>query len=468
MRDTEKFEAGPNREVDANGRLHVRRSHVTKSMVRPYYGFEIPQARSLGLEPQRIYHVWCPPEELQKPEMLKSVEGIPILLEHHRDTAAAPALDKRIGSTGTDAEWNAPYVDVSLHFTVQKAIDHIEDGSMRELSLSYRYRPVFEAGTTPDGEKYDLIMRDISASHVALVEEGRAGPDVLVADSALKRSKPMTEEVKEAGAPAADGSPEVEKAEVELAQGVKEAAEKIINLHDENEKGEIVDKEDVAVTLDDDRVEKVREALKAKGLDDAAAAEILALLAPEAAEDEDAEPSEDENPAAEALKAAGLDAAPEEVQKAFCAGLEFAAKAAEKGAEDAEPEDACAEDEGEDAPAEDAALKRLEARVMKRLTARLAARQKAAEETRETLGKVRVDAYDSAGAIYADALKREGLPCKGLDAASMRLAYLSFRAGKAKAVRVTANDSAPRKTSAAREAKGQAINTLLNRIHQEH
>ncbi len=38
-------------------------------------------------------------------------------------------------------------------------------------------------GVTPNGEPYDGIMRDIIGNHVALVERGRAGSDVLVADS---------------------------------------------------------------------------------------------------------------------------------------------------------------------------------------------------------------------------------------------------------------------------------------------
>jgi hypothetical protein len=40
-------------------------------------------------------------------------------------------------------------------------------------------------GTSPEGEKYDGRMTQIVANHIALVEAGRAGPDVMVADSVL-------------------------------------------------------------------------------------------------------------------------------------------------------------------------------------------------------------------------------------------------------------------------------------------
>lgn len=47
-------------------------------------------------------------------------------------------------------------------------------------------------GTTPTGEVYDGIMRDIIGNHVALVETGRAGSDVLVADSLPPELKHMS------------------------------------------------------------------------------------------------------------------------------------------------------------------------------------------------------------------------------------------------------------------------------------
>ncbi|NYM92270.1 DUF2213 domain-containing protein, partial [Salmonella enterica subsp. enterica serovar Typhimurium] len=52
--------------------------------------------------------------------------------------------------------------------------------------------------TTPDGEPYDGVMRNIVGNHVALVGDGRAGPDCLVMDSLpqeLKRMKLSKKEV---------------------------------------------------------------------------------------------------------------------------------------------------------------------------------------------------------------------------------------------------------------------------------
>ncbi|MGH7058317.1 MAG: DUF2213 domain-containing protein, partial [Acetobacteraceae bacterium] len=75
-----------------------------------------------------------------------------------------------------------PYLRNSLIVWTREAIDGIESGKRRQLSASYRYDADMTSGTY-EGQPYDGVMRNIRFNHVALVEEGRAGPDVLVDDS---------------------------------------------------------------------------------------------------------------------------------------------------------------------------------------------------------------------------------------------------------------------------------------------
>lgn len=177
------FDTAPSaRSVDENGFLHVASSHITKATVNPYYGREIPGCERLGLDPERIYYGFRDPEELRR--SLPTWEGLPLHIEHHPDSADAPEKLTRVGAVGK-AVWNAPYVDAPLTVWDGEAIDAIEDGSFRELSCAYRYEPDFTPGQY-EGVEYDFIMRNIRGNHVALVEEGRAGPDVVVADAALR------------------------------------------------------------------------------------------------------------------------------------------------------------------------------------------------------------------------------------------------------------------------------------------
>ena len=113
---------------------------------------------------------------------MESLNGIPVQFRHHPDFADAPAKETRVGAAGTDAEWKRPYLFNSMTIYDDKAKSVINNGFMRELSLAYQYKPEFKKGTF-DGKPYDFIMRNIRANHIALVEEGRAGKDVLVYDS---------------------------------------------------------------------------------------------------------------------------------------------------------------------------------------------------------------------------------------------------------------------------------------------
>lgn len=437
------------RKFDDNGNMHVAFSHLTKAQVRPYYGNEIPGWEQLRLDPLKVYKGYCPAEELARPETIESTNAIPIQLNHHSDYADAPALETRIGSTGTDGAYRHPYLDNSLHFTVQKAIDRIKDGSMRELSLSYRYTPDFTPGETPEGEAYDFVMRDISANHVAIVEEGRAGRDVLVEDHSLEvKAMDVNEKT------AVDTDPAVEAKEVALANTIKSAAEGIEDLHETDEQGGIVD---TPATDDEDKdaaIKGIIDALIAKGLspeDAQSFVEPLRTLAGSAAGATDEDPAGGETGTEEcaadeddliqdALKECGMDEESPEVQKAFIEGVRYAQKnaggEAEAAGNDEDPEAASDSEEEKPAMGADAAMKRMERRIMDRFAAM--------DECKPSLGKIRVNAFDSAEAIYLAALKQEGVNVSGMSKRSARDAYRSFMAGRKKAAKATglANDSA--------------------------
>jgi hypothetical protein len=177
------------RSYDTDGRLHVAVAPLSKACVNPYIGHEIPNWEALGLDPSRTYYLFRDPKELAK--AVDSFNNLPVLSEHVPVNAEDHGPDVVVGSTGTDARWTAPYITNSLVVWAQDAIAGIEDGSAQQISSAYRYTPIFESGTFA-GQRYDARMTDISASHVALVPVGRAGPDVVIGDSfprALQRPR---------------------------------------------------------------------------------------------------------------------------------------------------------------------------------------------------------------------------------------------------------------------------------------
>lgn len=170
------------RSIDTNGYMHVDNCPLTKEQVAPYLGREVPGWQSLGLESERIYHVYRPASELSRPETVDSVKSIPFLLDHAEVSPDNIRENQIIGNVGDNAKWDGKYLRCNVTVYAQKAQDRIQDKSMRELSLSYAYTPELKQGSFK-GKPYDIVMHDIRANHLALVEAGRAGSDVRVSDS---------------------------------------------------------------------------------------------------------------------------------------------------------------------------------------------------------------------------------------------------------------------------------------------
>lgn len=169
---------------DANGFLHVEVSNISKANVCPYYGREIPGAAELGLNPDQVYQLYRDPAELAKGAA--TFNNLPILSEHLPVMPDSLPDELIIGSTGTDASFDGTYLQNSLVVWRQGEQDAIEAGRKRELSCGYRYVPDMTPGVSEDGLRYDGVMREIIGNHVALVIEGRAGPDVVVGDEVMK------------------------------------------------------------------------------------------------------------------------------------------------------------------------------------------------------------------------------------------------------------------------------------------
>lgn len=180
-RDALAFDRQTLRRFDVDGRMHVERCNISKANVCPYYGREIPGYAALGLDPNRIYRLYRDPAELAR--AADSFRNLQLLMMHTPVNAADPRTEVTVGTIGSDVRFEAPYLVASVAVWTAEAIALIESKQQAQLSSSYRYRPDMTPGTTPEGVAYDGVMRDIMGNHVALVEEGRAGPDVYVSDS---------------------------------------------------------------------------------------------------------------------------------------------------------------------------------------------------------------------------------------------------------------------------------------------
>lgn len=174
------------RRYDAQGFLHLSSSNISKANVCPYMGREIPGWQDLGLDGDRVYRLLRHPDELAK--AAPTFDNLPLLSEHVPIDADGIPDDLVVGSTGSHGAFDGQYLANSLVVWKRGAIDGVESNRKRQLSSAYRYRADMTPGNFR-GMQYDGIMRDIVGNHVALVIEGRAGPDVLVGDENTMKTR---------------------------------------------------------------------------------------------------------------------------------------------------------------------------------------------------------------------------------------------------------------------------------------
>ena len=416
------------RHKDINGYLHVEVSPLTKETVNPYYGREIPGWEDLELDPEKIYYGYRAGRELKK--ALETFNGIPVLDEHKLDSAERPLKEERVGYTGTSAAWEAPYIMNALIITDAAAIELIESNKQRELSASYRYKPVFEAGYF-NGEKYDFIMTEIQANHIALVSEGRAGSDVLVYDS-LGGAENDNINLK--------GDIEMAKNVEELKQTLNAFVTAFQNFLDEEatEEAHASDSE-------------YKEAMDKAGCDSESEAEQKAFaegvkyaenLEAKKADDEDTSASDEARK--EAMTKAGCDSESEAEQKAFAEGVKYAESLEAKKADDEEIEKKTetASDKMISKAAFDEAMKQAEIKGAERATKYIKELYEAADAVKRTVS-VKPLAYDSAADIYKVALRKEGADIAGVEKSAYAALYNAVVKNKLRDSNTAAFDSKP-------------------------
>ena len=167
---------------DTNGWPEILDNPLSKAGVFPYLGKNLPVP---GLEPNKVYYVYRPVEELSDPDFIDSVKLMPWIDEHIMlGNKGVPAEEKGVeGTIGEKVYFNKSnetlYGNLKLFSNdLQYKIDFEKK---KELSLGYIFRLEVKSGVHK-GQSYNFIQRKLRANHLALVEKGRMGPEVAVQD----------------------------------------------------------------------------------------------------------------------------------------------------------------------------------------------------------------------------------------------------------------------------------------------
>jgi len=167
------------RKFDQNGFMEIKDNPLSKVGVFPYLGKSIGLE---GLEPDKVYNVYRPEEELSSPETIESFKLLPWIDEHTMlGGDYTPAEKKGVeGVTGEDIYFKDGYLKGNIRLFSEKLTGLIKSGK-RELSCGYRCVYELLSGTY-NGEAYDVVQRQIRGNHLALVDNGRMGKEVCVLD----------------------------------------------------------------------------------------------------------------------------------------------------------------------------------------------------------------------------------------------------------------------------------------------
>lgn len=178
-----KMHTTDKKEIDHNDFWYIKNNPLSKVGVFPYLGRQI----SDELEPDKIYQVLRPEEELSKQETLDSFKLVPFVDEHTMLGTKAgmkPAEEKGIhGVIGNDVYYKDGIIYGDLKIFSETLKEEIENGK-KELSMGYFCDYELKDGEF-EGKPYQAVQRNLKINHVALVDEGRMGVDVRVLDQKL-------------------------------------------------------------------------------------------------------------------------------------------------------------------------------------------------------------------------------------------------------------------------------------------
>lgn len=212
------------KKIDANGFWHIEDNPISKEGIYPYYGRQI----SPTLEPDKIYKVFRPREELRK--AAETFKNVPILNDHTMVGKDFTPMDdlKEHGVLGERVYEK----DGTLYSNIVVRTDELKNliqNGKKELSMGYQCTYHLTPGIW-HGQKYDAVQRDLVGNHVALVQNGRMGHDVRVMDSkdaiyACDNFDIKTTDLdstKTNGASGKDAAPEKESKEMDKREIIRE------------------------------------------------------------------------------------------------------------------------------------------------------------------------------------------------------------------------------------------------------
>lgn len=166
------------KKIDYNSYWQIDENPISRTGIFPYLGRQI----SPLLEPNKVYDVLRPEEELFSQETMNSFKLKPLVNDHCMlGEDFTPAEKHGIhGVLGERIRRKGDFLVANMEIYSETIKNEIRNGK-KELSLGYFCDYDLTPGTYR-GRHYDAVQRNLRGNHIALVDKGRMGHDVRVMD----------------------------------------------------------------------------------------------------------------------------------------------------------------------------------------------------------------------------------------------------------------------------------------------
>lgn len=119
------------------------------------------------------------PDEIFSDLTIRSAKSKPVTDDHPNEPVTIDNYQQYAkGMSHTDAHVEDLKLYVSLTITDKELIEKIYNGK-NELSIGFTSDVVAETGTY-QGQTYEFVQKNIEINHIAVVDKGRAGPEVAI------------------------------------------------------------------------------------------------------------------------------------------------------------------------------------------------------------------------------------------------------------------------------------------------
>jgi uncharacterized protein len=135
-----------------------------------------------GFKAGDIVKVYRPAEEVFAADSVASFLAKPVTNDHPSVPVTADNWKQHARGVNMGALRDGEYLAFDLVIMDAALIADIDAGK-RELSNGYSCVLDWAAGTSPDGQAYDAVQRNIRGNHIAVVDKGRAGSACKINDN---------------------------------------------------------------------------------------------------------------------------------------------------------------------------------------------------------------------------------------------------------------------------------------------